>query len=116
MCAMPWRSRINQALAKTTGHKIVRVQATPQVRAEFPPDYDEIALPILRAAHPYTMTRKEKRYALYLATRHVVQHDISGAIVECGVWRGGSMHVVTRTLLAIGDTSREIYLFDTFEG
>jgi len=45
-----------------------------------------------------------------------VAHDIPGAIVECGVWRGGSMHVVARTLLAIGATSRELYLFDTFDG
>jgi O-methyltransferase len=120
---MPWRSRINKALAKTTGYQIVRMHAhhqrqtaAPASKDEFPADYDEMARPILRAARPYTMTRKEKRYALYLATRYVVQHDIPGAIVECGVWRGGSMHVVARTLLAIGDTSRELYLFDTFEG
>ncbi|WP_250006212.1 TylF/MycF/NovP-related O-methyltransferase [Actinoplanes sp. M2I2] len=125
----------------TTGYRIVRAGSGRPARAPEPPpvrpapppppkppapakpaeetypaDYDEVAVPILRAAHPYTMTRKEKRYALYLATRYVVEHDIPGAIVECGVWRGGSMHVVARTLLAIGDTSRELYLFDTFEG
>lgn len=110
---MPWRSRVNTALAKTTGYKIVRM---PAPRAEFPAHWDEMARPIIRAARPYTMVRKEKSYALYLATRYVAQHDIPGAIVECGVWRGGSMHVVARTLLAIGDTSRELYLFDTFEG
>ncbi|MGK5683362.1 TylF/MycF/NovP-related O-methyltransferase [Actinoplanes sp. URMC 104] len=90
--------------------------APPPAEETYPVDYDEEAVPILRAALPYTMTRKEKRYALYLATRHVVQHRVPGAIVECGVWRGGSMHVVARTLLAIGDTSRELYLFDTFDG
>ncbi|MEH1127829.1 TylF/MycF/NovP-related O-methyltransferase [Micromonospora sp. CPCC 206061] len=110
---MQWSTRVNDALAKTTGYMIVRNGAP---KAEFPADYDEMARPILRSARPYTMTRKEKSYALYLATRYVVQHDISGAIVECGVWRGGSMHVVARTLLSIGDTSRDLYLFDTFEG
>ncbi len=85
-------------------------------KPEFPADYDDMALPILTAAAPYTMTRVEKRYALYLATRYVTEHAVPGAIVECGVWRGGSMHVVARTLLALGDTSRELYLFDTFEG
>ena len=120
---MPLKSRINKALATTTGYKIVRARAKPDTpppapkpKRPFPAHYDEMALPILRAARPYTMTGVDKQYALYLATRHVVKHDIAGAIVECGVWRGGSMHVVARTLLEIGDTSRELYLFDTFDG
>jgi hypothetical protein len=120
---MPWKQQINKALVAATGYKIVQAPAAkppaPKPRAakpEFPAHYDEMALPILRAARPYSMTGNEKQYALYLATRHVVRYAIPGAIVECGVWRGGSMHVVARTLLAIGDTSRDLYLFDTFEG
>jgi O-methyltransferase len=117
---MPWKSRVNQALTKTVGYKIVRAGGRPSPakppKPDFPVDWDEMARPILRAARPYTMTREEKRYALYLATRYVTRHAIPGAIVECGVWRGGSMHVVARTLHAIGDTTRELYLFDTFEG
>jgi O-methyltransferase len=118
---MPLKSRINNALATTIGYKVVRARAKPDAapkapKPAFPAHYDEMAHPILRAARPYTMTRVEKQYALYLATRHVVEHDIPGAVVECGVWRGGSMHIVARTLLAIGDTSRELYLFDTFDG
>jgi hypothetical protein len=126
MAAMPWRSRVNNVLTKTTGYRIVRAHRDknrtppappkPAPKPAFPIDYDEMALPILRAASRYTMTSKEKKYALYLATRYVVENDIPGAIVECGVWRGGSMHIVARTLDAIGDTSRELYLFDTFEG
>jgi hypothetical protein len=124
MAAMPWRSRVNKALTKTTGYRIVRarpnrtapapVKAAP--RPAYPVDYDEMAVPIMQAATPYTMTCKEKKYALYLSTRYVVENKIPGAIMECGVWRGGSMHIVARTLHAIGDTSRELYLFDTFEG
>jgi O-methyltransferase len=120
---MPLKSRINKVLATTTGYKIVRANAkrnhkaaAPSAKPEFPAHYDEMAQPIIRAARPYTMTRVEKQYALYLATRYVVKYRIPGSIVECGVWRGGSMHVVARTLLAIGDTSRELHLFDTFEG
>jgi O-methyltransferase len=119
---MSWKTRVNTALAGTTGFKVVRARtgsgqsAGPAKKAEFPVDWDEMARPILRAARPYTMTRDEKRYSLYLATRYITRNRIPGSIVECGVWRGGSMHVVARTLDAIGDTSRELYLFDTFEG
>ncbi|GIF13734.1 TylF/MycF/NovP-related O-methyltransferase [Actinoplanes teichomyceticus] len=132
------KSGINHVLTSTTGYRIARAvprrpnggrqpaksapppvaerPGRPPAEETYPADWDELAVPILRAALPYTMTRKEKRYALYLATRYVVEHDIPGAIVECGVWRGGSMHVVARTLLAIGETTRDLYLFDTFDG
>ena len=62
------------------------------------------------------MTGPEKVNALILAVRYVARHQIPGDIVECGVWRGGSMQAVARTLIAAGDTSRDLYLFDTFEG
>ena len=63
------------------------------------------------------MTSPDKLYALILAVRHVAKHKIPGDIVECGVWRGGrGMQATARTLLEVGDTSRHLYLFDTFEG
>jgi O-methyltransferase len=40
---------------------------------------------------------------------------VPGAIVECGVWRGGNMMAAALTLQHLGVT-RPIYLFDTFEG
>src|SRR3954447_18752967 len=116
---MPWKRRVNAALTRTVGYKIVRAGAVPVARtpaATYPADWDEMARPILRAANPYTMTRPEKRYALYLATRYITRYAIPGAVVECGVWRGGSMHIVARTLMADGNRTRELYLFDTFEG
>ena len=69
-----------------------------------------------REVHDFTMTGPEKVYALRQAICHVVTHDIPGAIVECGVWRGGSMMAAAATLLELGDATRELYLFDTYEG
>jgi hypothetical protein len=63
-----------------------------------------------------TMTSPEKLAALIEATRYVERAQIPGAVVECGVWRGGSMEAVALTLLALGQTDRELHLFDTFEG
>ena len=40
-------------------------------------------------------------YALILAVEYVVAGELAGDIVECGVWRGGSMMAVARTLLAL---------------
>jgi O-methyltransferase len=71
---------------------------------------------IVARVAPYTMTSPERRASLIGAVDHVVRHGIEGAVVECGVWRGGSMMAVALALLARGDPSRELYLYDTFEG
>ncbi|MEI7034918.1 TylF/MycF/NovP-related O-methyltransferase [Streptomyces pratensis] len=91
-------------------------KAKPKPALVFPEDYDDEAKDIIRAVKPYSMTSPERLNAFILATRHVARHAIPGAIVECGVWRGGSMQACARTLLSVGDTERELYLFDTYEG
>jgi O-methyltransferase len=55
-------------------------------------------------------------YALYKAVEYLEKAGISGAIVECGVWRGGSMMVAALASQHFGGRDREFYLFDTFEG
>ena len=62
------------------------------------------------------MTSDQRVAALCDAVRYVVTNRIPGDIVECGVWKGGSMMAVARTLLDLGDGTRELHLFDTFEG
>lgn len=70
----------------------------------------------VKFVQPYTMTSPERIRALCSATRYIEQAGIQGAIVECGVWRGGSMMAVARTLKSLGVEDRELFLFDTFEG
>jgi len=71
---------------------------------------------IVDRVEPFTMTSLARRASLVGAIDHVVRHGIEGAIVECGVWRGGSMMAAALALIARGDTSRELWLYDTFEG
>jgi len=67
-------------------------------------------------AKSYTMTSVEKLYAIYKATEYVIKAGVPGDMVECGVWRGGSMMMAALSALALGDASRRLILFDTFEG
>jgi O-methyltransferase len=64
----------------------------------------------------FSMTSYERMYALYKAIDFIERAGIPGAIVECGVWRGGSMMLVAHRLLALGRSDRDLYLFDTYEG
>jgi len=52
--------------------------------------------------------------ALCEAVRYLERAGVDGAIVECGVWRGGSMMAAALTLLERGSGDRELHMFDTF--
>jgi O-methyltransferase len=73
-------------------------------------------LELVRRVRPFTATTPERIVGLIDAVRYVSRNHIAGDIVECGVWRGGSIMTIAWTLLELGDTSRDIYLYDTFEG
>lgn len=69
-----------------------------------------------RAVRPFTMTSRRRVYALIDAVNHVVKNNIPGAFVECGVWKGGSSLAAAIAFQARGQSERELYLYDTFEG
>jgi O-methyltransferase len=71
---------------------------------------------IVSRVTPFTLTSVERVATLINAVTYVTTNDIPGDIAECGVWRGGSMMTVALVLLARSDTSRSLYLYDTFEG
>jgi len=73
-------------------------------------------LETIRLVREYTMTSAKRIQVLCEATRYLSRARIPGDVVECGVWRGGSMMAVARTLLQEGDMERHLHLFDTFEG
>ncbi len=83
---------------------------------QFPPDFDDRTIRIVNRVNEFTMTGPERLQAFIYAVRYVVENGIQGSIVECGVWRGGSMMAAALTLKELGDESRDLYLYDTYEG
>jgi O-methyltransferase len=76
------------------------------------PEFQEI----LSRSRPFTMASRERLYAVYQAVQYIVAAQIPGDVVECGVWRGGASMVAALTLISEGDTSRRVWLYDTFAG
>ncbi|MDQ5976292.1 MAG: O-methyltransferase [Patescibacteria group bacterium] len=100
-----------------TGLKIRGLKLVPANKDEpFSPDMEDDFKKIYTLTKPFTMTSIERMYALYKSTQHIVRAKIPGDIVECGVWKGGSAMVSALTLLQLGITDRDIYLYDTYEG
>jgi O-methyltransferase len=100
-------------LMSMTGYDIVRSE---RIASDYPPDFDDDHISILKEVRPRTMTSPERVYALTEAVKHVVRRGIPGSIVECGVWRGGSMMAVALSLRNLSCSDRDLYLFDTYEG
>lgn len=112
---MPFAKRIVRGALRRMGYDLTPIDETVVV-PEFPVDFDAATQDVCRLVRPFTMTSPERVFALRQSVQYLVQHGIQGDIVECGVWKGGSMMAVARTLKESGATDRNLHLFDTFEG
>ncbi|MEC9091500.1 MAG: TylF/MycF/NovP-related O-methyltransferase [Planctomycetota bacterium] len=92
-----------------------QVDRGTELRTKFP-DFSEETLEVVLSVEPYTMTSPERIEALCNAVHHISTSKIGGDIVECGVWRGGSMMAIAHCLQQQEDTHRKLHLYDTFEG
>jgi O-methyltransferase len=81
-----------------------------------PRDFGPELVDTVRAVEQATMTSAERLAALVSSVKWIERRQLSGAVVECGVWRGGSVMAAARTLLGLGDYDRDLYLYDTFAG
>jgi hypothetical protein len=70
---------------------------------------------LFQKVRPLTMVSYARLRGLHIAVKDVVSRGIPGDIVECGVARGGSAAVLGLTLKQLGE-SRDLWLFDTFQG
>ena len=76
---------------------------------------------ILAAVRSRTMVGADRLAAVVDAARYVVRHGIPGALVECGVWRGGcamamAMAVIDESEHVGVQLDRDLWLYDTFTG
>jgi O-methyltransferase len=85
-------------------------------RISYSYDFSGSTVQICDAVKPYTMTSPERVNALIEATKYIIKNNIDGAIVECGVWKGGSSMAVMMTLKQLMVDNRDLYLYDTFAG
>jgi O-methyltransferase len=103
-------------VVRTFGVEVVRYRPDDARGRDYPPDFSASSRRICDAVRPFTMTSAERVNALVEAVRYIVTSRIEGAIVECGVWKGGSAMAAALMLEELGDRSRDVHLYDTFAG
>lgn len=72
-------------------------------------------LKVLQAVRPYTMTPPQVTLNAMRAVAFVEQRGIPGAVVECGVWRGGVSMAMMLQLKRL-NANRPFFMYDTFDG
>lgn len=117
--ALPWRQRIPATL------KHMRSTSGPDVPLgtlwDLAPSRAELRMPITYASGlvlwerlftgGYTMLSSRRGRLLYQLAKDVSRGGVPGALVDCGVWNGGST-----VLLGAGAPERAVWAFDSFEG
>jgi hypothetical protein len=106
-------NRIEDALRLADRLNLSRVLNVPARRFHDFTAQDKL---IYAEARHVAVTTPQAVVSLARAAEYVLKNDVPGAFVECGVYLGGSIIVMLRTLLLNGITDRDVYLFDTFEG
>lgn len=105
-------NKIIQSILNKAGYKLERLKN----ETDWPTDFQEIHKINIEKARAYTMTSQERLFGLIEAVKYITQNKIEGDIVECGVWKGGSMLATAETLVQLQSTDRKLFLYDTFEG
>jgi O-methyltransferase len=66
-------------------------------------------------ARNHTMTQAQRCRNLWDICRRTLKQNVPGALVECGVWRGGSVAIMGLAAEHLRQ-ERPLHLFDSFEG
>lgn len=78
--------------------------------------YGKEFIDIYNEVKNYTMITIDAAFENYKIINYLENNNIQGDIIECGVWKGGSCMLMAKTLQKRNNTSRHIWLFDTFDG
>ena len=67
-------------------------------------------------ADALTMIGMQRLTSLQRCVETVIEDDVPGDLVECGVWRGGASILMRAVLRAYGDQTRCVWVCDSFAG
>jgi O-methyltransferase len=107
----PWRRRLAGALVRILAGReaevLRRLPADASSRREDGRDWPSEA---------ETMIGRRRLDQLHDAVRTICRENVPGDLVETGVWRGGACIFMRGALQAYGDTTRQVWLADSFRG
>lgn len=100
-----------QKSAGFLGYKVIKLLPPPPI--EF--SQEDIKLVEYVLAKQLSMVSPFGLYSTLSACKYIVENNLPGDFVECGVWRGGNA-LIAADVFKRHRVKKKIYLFDTFEG
>lgn len=100
-------------------HRTVERSVRPGVGNRSEPEPLQVALRLAGQDWPLygiTMVGDSRLRNIEFALRTVASEGVDGDYMECGVWRGGASIYAAMVLRVIGDSSRRVWLVDSFKG
>jgi len=90
-----------------------------RARADRPPrplgyDFEAEAMELIGVIRSHTMTTIPRLVTLYQQVRYCETTGLTGAFVECGVWKGGAIGLMALANLRHGAVRRDLHLFDAY--
>lgn len=107
---------IVKSLFRRFGYELINFRKYKAKSKSLPKDFNEFEVGAFAKVRPYTMTTPERVVTLLRSVEYIIDRNIPGAFVECGVYKGGSMMAIALALLRLNVYARELYLYDTFSG
>ena len=65
---------------------------------------------------PWTLVPLDQHQNMYNEIARMNANNVSGAVVECGVWAGGSSMLMMYSQIRSGSPQRHFWMYDTYEG
>lgn len=79
-------------------------------------DIDKDEMDIISKVEKFSLTGIARLQSLIKAVKYIESNNIQGSIVECGVYKGGSVMAAMEALKNLNNKTRDFYLYDTYEG
>jgi O-methyltransferase len=87
--------------------KALKVLFNLEEKPKFPIDFENDQIEIINEVSEFTMTSNERLSGLIDAVKYVIENNIEGDFIECGVWKGGSVMAIIKTLLKLGNIEKK---------
>jgi len=105
-----WKKR----LANTAGQLASRFNVEIAYKKPYDPQLREIGWDWPSRAESMIGLRRMDN--IEHCVRTVLEDDVPGDLIEVGVWRGGACIFMKANLMAWGDTTRNVWVADSFQG
>jgi hypothetical protein len=62
-----------------------------------------------------TLVSWERLLATLMSCKYILDNNLDGDFVECGVWRGGNS-IIAKGIFEMYHSNKKVYMYDTFQG